>query len=194
MSIPIEDLRMRIAKVPTLVTEAIKPENLFETEFTKYITAKNWTTLILSGGVGSGKTVAACLRMQRFFNENPYNGHGPLGMFIDASDFARVSRYDQDEVDKLACVPFLLIDDLGTEFNDVNGNFVCGLIDIVTKRCRERRHTVMTTNLNRAEFIQRYDARLVDRVTESGAFCSGVGKSLRKAPPSGFSDRIISSS
>jgi DNA replication protein DnaC len=178
---PNEDRRLRTAGVPTAVLDIVQSDALFETEFTKYVKEKNWTTLILSGGVGSGKTVAACLRMDNHFAENPsYFRHD--GLFVDASDFARINRYDQDAIDKLAKIDFLIIDDLGIEFADTNGNFLCGLLDVVTKRCRERKHTIITTNLNRPDFERRYDARILDRITETGAFCVGSGKSLRRPP------------
>lgn len=127
------------------------------------------TLVCLSGNPGSGKTVAA----------SKWLSDRRGGLFVKASRLSRWDRYDDAEMNKLLKASALVIDDLGTEFQDAKGNFMAILDEVVDVRYDHSRATVITTNLDGDAFKARYGERIVDRIREAGEFVSLDGASMR---------------
>lgn len=126
----------------------------------------------LSGNPGCGKTVAAADWLWRRLP----------GLFVKSARLARWERYDNEAMNRLLRCPRLVIDDLGTEFQDAKGNFMAILDELIDVRHDHSRPTVMTTNLDAAAFKLRYGERIADRIREDGRFVSLSGGSMRKRP------------
>lgn len=127
--------------------------------------------LVLSGGVGVGKTVAAAYAAT--FNR---------GAVVPAPHLAQRLDPWKHEVDRGVVrlslrVPLLVIDDLGTEAAD-NARFAQAFTDAIDAR-QDHGRTLITTNLTGAQFKSRYDARIVDRIRHQGRFVELKGESLR---------------
>lgn len=134
--------------------------------------------LILSGGVGVGKSVAAAWWMAQMVVDMKPTPRTPRHWWR-AMLVARRGVYS-DEHEMLYSVRGLVIDDVGTEYSDVRGFFGSTLEDVVDHRYENGLPTLLTTNMRPADFCERYGERIHDRLCECGAWIALVGRSLRK--------------
>jgi DNA replication protein DnaC len=162
--------------VSPLVLSAVYDAEPLETEALKLLRAawrqpenKRPGFIILSGGIGCGKTCAATI----WAIEN-------RARFITAPELAKVSPYD-GEGDWIQQAAALVVDDLGTEYLDGKGFFLANFDALVNHRYSHRLPTVITTNLKVDEF-RRYGVRVVDRIREVGVFLSVNAPSMRRKP------------
>jgi hypothetical protein len=153
-----------------------------------------WCFLFLAGPVGVGKSCAAAwfLDSPRTFTEpHPFGGPAKttireaLGRFITADAVAKASNYDGEFWDALRDTPRLVLDDLGIERLDDKGWGLANLSGLLCHRHAHRLPTVITLNLTRRTFEDRYASsdggRLRDRLRESAWFVELTGPSLRRA-------------
>ncbi len=126
-------------------------------------------TLVLSGGIGCGKTVAACSWLLK---------RAP-GLFLSSARLARWPRYEDAQMRRLLSASRLVIDDLGAEYMDEKGNFAAVLDEVIVDRHANMKPTVITTNLDATAFKNRYGQRIADRVRECGRFLSLADVSKR---------------
>lgn len=111
--------------------------------------ARRVTMLVLSGGVGCGKTTAATWWAIRAGGERP--------VFLRAGQMATLGRYDKPLSAKLEACTSLVLDDLGREFNDGKGSFLAHLEDVVEAMYGSGRPMIITTNVLAPEaFHRRY--------------------------------------
>lgn len=134
------------------------------------------TLLVLAGGTGTGKTVAAA-----------WGCAFHAGRMVKAVDLVRIGLFDQGtELPGLAGARTLAIDDLGMEPLDQRGYGYAALFDLLDRRYDANRKTIVTTNLAMPEFRERYGtgpgARLWDRVREVGMWVDLPGASMRGRP------------
>lgn len=132
------------------------------------------STMLLYGGVGTGKsTAAAWLAWER-------GGHEPV--WIRASELERRGRYDHPFQSWIFGASMLVVDDLGIETLDGKGYF-CSLLDeLVDTYHADMRTLVLTSNLRaqRAtpedvpQFRERYGERVWSRLQGSG-YCGYCG-------------------
>ena len=148
--------------------------------------------LVLSGGPGCGKTVAAATWILAFVfddqlwgKSSEYMGDRPefrsaWPIWITAAKLARCDRYDEIYMAKILRTPRLVVDDLGGEYLDKGGFYASLLDEIVNERQAESKPTIMTTNLNADAFKERYGERIIDRIREGGRFIGCGDHSLRR--------------
>jgi DNA replication protein DnaC len=138
--------------------------------------------LVLSGGTGTGKTVAAA-----------YAAAELGGMYVSAPElrplFTRSAwdrGADRDRAEALMTTRLLVIDDLGTEVDEPE-KFASELFKVLN--ARQRLRTIVTTNLSPERLLdpKRYTDRVVDRLEHMTTTSAGVsaifalgGKSLRR--------------
>lgn len=168
------------ARIREIVGGALKT-----TEATEALATTGDGLIVLSGDPGCGKTVAAAAWLRdlifaegRVTAFQGYQGRQPL--FVTAARLSRWDRYDRDAMDTLLKADRLVLDDLGSEYADVKGNFLAIVDELVSERHGNRMPLVMTTNLAAVEFKERYDERIADRIREVGCFVSLDGESMRK--------------
>lgn len=150
--------------------------------------ASDDTALVLLGPSGVGKSVAASWLAAASVDyiiggrPQPEQGGfnmGPTAMFASASDISRISMYDAKPMKALETVKYLVVDDLGVEFNDKGGSFLSRFDSIFNHRYGNELTTVITSNLTAEDFKSRYGERTVDRIREAGSFIGLDGESLR---------------
>lgn len=129
--------------------------------------------LVLSGAPGCGKTVAATWWGSR--RRRPPR-------FVRATTFAASSRYDRDTRDAWFSARALVLDDLGTEYLDAKGSFLVDLDELLDVFYGDRKPLLITTNCTKDAFKERYGARVVDRLRESGSWFSISDGSRRQKP------------
>lgn len=144
-------------------------------------------SLVLRGGVGTGKSTAAAhfikhvLRPESGFSEYE-GGRHPKASAMNLRDMpcywlkpdrlvsAVLHSYDPASP-RLA--PEFVVDDMGRETKADFAEALCEVLD------QGKHRMVITTNLTRAQFRERYDLRLVDRMNECCAAFDVPGKSMR---------------
>lgn len=117
------------------------------------------TFLVLSGPVGTGKTLAAAWTAA-------WNG----GRFVKALELLRAGLYPQDPGfwPRLHAARFLVVDDLGVEPLDKGGFALSTLEALIDARYDSGRKTLITTNLTPADVKARLGERVWRRLSESG--------------------------
>ena len=130
--------------------------------------------LVLSGPPGRGKSVAACAWLTM-----PSRVHVSK-RWLSAGSLARGYAYDADAFDGLARAGRLVIDDLGTEYQDQKDRYLATLLELLQQRFAHERPTCITTNLGAEEFKTRYEDRLASRIREDGKFFACDGDDLRR--------------
>lgn len=128
--------------------------------------------VVLSGGTGTGKTVAAL----RWLLDN--GGRTPV--FMRAADFERRGRYDKTRHEVIASASSMLLDDLGGEHADRSRNFMGDLDTFLDRWAGSRGALIVTTNGSGEEFLKRYDRkRIISRLKESGVWIPVTGEDMR---------------
>ena len=131
--------------------------------------------LVLSGGVGSGKTIAAVNCLIQHVTQRDVDWK--ILFAVDIACAPIFGKEGEEYFKPIAESEFLLIDDLGSEIDTPGSRaFISRLIDF---RHRRDLRTVITTNLAMPAWIPRYGSRIVDRVTDNSAVVELPNKSMR---------------
>jgi DNA replication protein DnaC len=142
--------------------------------------SKQTDILVLSGGPGCGKSVAAAFWLVFNSISSKEGALWSAGYWVTAASLSRGYAYDQEAFSKLTKKHALVIDDLGTEYQDQKERYLATLAEIVETRFAREKITLITTNLGPVEFKARYGERLADRIREDGAFVECGTTSLRR--------------
>jgi DNA replication protein DnaC len=136
--------------------------------------------LILAGGEGAGKTFAALWALGELAI-----GWRQAQPFVYAQDLVMHSLYDPSWWEELTRHPLLVIDECGREAADDRGYFGSKFYYLLNARYHARRKTILTTNMERKDFVHRYlrgpeGTLLLARFREEGeSFTRVQGESLR---------------
>lgn len=156
-----ERIRVMLVDGPVSETSAVRAVR-------DWIAGKQ-TFLVLAGGTGAGKTLAACLSLM-----------GRPGVFERAVSAGRLGLYGEDDVARMRMLrraKTLVLDDLGAEFaGDV---WRAQFDELIDERYGDRLRTVITTNLSPAALKERYGARVADRIRHDGQVVACGSESLR---------------
>jgi DNA replication protein DnaC len=139
--------------------------------------ASDSPTLVLASGItGNGKTDAAYALGWAVHEAGQWASAWTMA---DLNAALRPSgEHEPDAWHTVTTCDLLIIDDLGTERRtDWTGEQLHRLFDT---RGRERRRTVVTTNLTSAEVEERYDSRVADRLLDDSMAIRFTGQSMRK--------------
>lgn len=142
--------------------------------------------LVLSGGVGSGKTVAAafvCMEWAKrhAWNQNASGGHADPLLWIDGPALTKLGNFDasQQIVDMAYAAKLLVVDDAGREGTK---GALGKISDIIMNRLDNFKATVLSTNLTGENFRARYGDALADRLRADALIPAlGAVKSMRAA-------------
>lgn len=134
--------------------------------------------LVLSGTVGTGKTVAAlsyvCSRPVRWQMVRAPR----LGAMHE-----RWSSDREDHIEALRMmIPVMVLDDLGQEPLD-DRRTVPALLELFDSRKSLRTRTIITTNLTVAQADKRYPEAMMSRIRESARWASLEGRDMRRRAP-----------
>ena len=137
--------------------------------------------LVLSADKGAGKSTAAAVWL--YENVPPEGAPTYQSRYWwNGTRIARTNGYAKD-FEKMMQSKFMIIDDLGVEYLDKNGNFQQRLDELIDERYSNYKRTIITTNLNALAFKERYGERVADRIREGfahgGAFMELSDDSMR---------------
>ena len=118
----------------------------------------------IAGYIGNGKTTMLNA-LKNWFDKT----HGrQRWIYYSAPDIIRNATADPDFIARIAKYHFLMIDDLGTEPQEIQifGNKQQPIRDLFYLRYENRLTTLFTTNLTNEQFTEYYGARIADRCRE----------------------------
>lgn len=133
--------------------------------------------VVLSGPVGTGKTVAAAwyaCKARASWCAAPM-----LGLASHAVAHADLERLRRE--------PALVLDEVGGQ-GTTTAHAIDRIATLLSQRHGDMRPTIVTTNLDRDDFAMAFDgvgrtqSRLLDRVAEDGRWCVVAGPSRRSTP------------
>lgn len=143
---------------------------------------------LLSGPLGTGKTVAAVLLARKALADalaaNPERTkEAPerTALFVRAVTLARTSAWGADGGETLARVRttrLLVLDDLGAEYASPVWDML--LFELLDSRHGDMLSTVVTTNLGGDALKARYGGRFAERISEGGSVLYLNGESMRR--------------
>lgn len=148
---------------------------MFPTTATKGVDAwlsggKRW--LVIGGGTGVGKSVAAAYALTR----SP-----GTGTWLSASLFVKMlGGFDaQQACDRVKHLDVVVVDDFGTEHMS---DFAASVFhEVLAARHQNMNRTILTHNLKRDVLRQRLGSRLADRIVSDCVYVECAGESLRGA-------------
>jgi len=123
--------------------------------------------LVLSGDKGCGKSVAAgAYLQQRALSALTSDLTLPeTKVWWSAVKLTRMSSFNGD-FESLLNTSMLVLDDLGVEYLDKGGHFQQRFDELMNDRYENFGRTIITTNLNAADFKKRYSERVTSRMRE----------------------------
>jgi DNA replication protein DnaC len=126
---------------------------------------------ILSGSVGTGKTVSAVDWLLRGVGASPF--------FITAPQFETRGRYDDEKNAAWRGATAMVLDDLGAEYADKNDHYLSELDALFDWYSSGKCRLVVTTNVAPEQFEDRYEQRIWSRLNESAHWYNVAGPDRR---------------
>lgn len=140
--------------------------------------------LLFYGETGLGKTyLSNCIAKALLDSQHTVLYQTAIRLFEDVCGDVIMKKGQNPDSQKiyryLYNCDLLIIDDLGTEFTN---SFVASeLYDILNTRIRERKSTVISTNLNLQELTERYSDRITTRIFAEYKVYNFYGDNIRLA-------------
>ncbi|KKL50149.1 hypothetical protein LCGC14_2308390 [marine sediment metagenome] len=152
--------------VPKVVAEVICDGLVRDEPCVRILRSTMASALVLSGGTGIGKTLAASLWVDE---------GGDTSRLVSALQLALLTkaRVDREMFETLCTCSVLAVDDLGIEVDDDRGAFRSRLDGLLSRRIGNRLRTVVTTNLTGKLFespVTGYGGRVWSRLVQHGHF------------------------
>ncbi len=152
--------------IPALIAESIVAKRYELSESirqTRRVEQREMNTIVLAGERGHGKSYAAALWLFHGQHTIPHVLRKLVKprKFVASDELDVLDKYEQND---LGMASALVIDDAGVE-NDFLSERVALLL---VRRYRNGLQTVVTTNLNRVDFLKRYGGRVASRMQEIG--------------------------
>lgn len=150
--------RFGLREVDRCRTDDLPPTPALE-HARQFLAQRDRPVLVLLGGVGCGKTTAACWVAREDGGSRP-------GM-LPSTTMERRGRYDGDYSSWVDERTMVVLDDLGVEPLDGRGYFAALVDELVDAAYRNRRRLVITSNITVESMRDRIGARAASRLAET---------------------------
>ncbi|QSX05232.1 ATP-binding protein [Sedimentibacter sp. zth1] len=139
-------------------------------------------SMLFYGGTGLGKTFMCNCIASELIQRGKTVIYQTAANIIDIVENHRFNKNDETQINKenykfLFDCDLLIIDDLGTEFNNSFTN--SELFNIINSRMTSGKKMVVSTNLSLDQLASTYSDRIISRVFNEFAICYFYGKDLR---------------
>lgn len=128
--------------------------------------------VVLAGPVGTGKSLAAAWALSQRWEaccaappRHPLR-LGGTPIWLPAPLLARTATWNEDRINTWRDSMLLVLDDMGVE--EAGDRTASVLDDLINHRSEGGAPTIITTNLDRKPFVERYGERIVDRLRACG--------------------------
>jgi len=130
--------------------------------------------LVLSGGVGSGKTYTACGILAKLMRGKYYTMYDIVNTLANRT-FGGMEKASDMRCD-LYNASVLVIDEVGRGGTGEDAL----LFEIVNERYNRCRGVILVTNLDKKSFVEKFGEPLLDRIIECGSWQDFGNESRRK--------------
>jgi len=145
-------------------------------------------SLLISGGVGNGKTtIASALKNSHNDSCKDNLREENIAKYVTARQIIGMAMQGRETktsqtLKSLHDCYGLIIDDLGIEQAEINnyGTIETPVIELLEKRYEKRLPTIITTNLDMEQIKEKYGIRIHDRIIEQYSIIGLNQKSFRK--------------
>lgn len=181
----------RLDNIPKRIIDIIVHKKMKSTEAIDEISKMHGALMsgniiIISGGPGCGKTVASIYAGLEFCIST-----GNIFYFMTSREYLKAQFNGGDylihretaheyEMQPESTEALLIIDDLGREYFTDKGWGIDQWDSFFDKRYRDKLPTLITTNMEPEELVEKYNERILDRIRECGTWISISGDSMRK--------------
>ena len=119
-------------------------------------------SLLLRGPTGTGKTHVSLAIAREAIARGYGVVYGPVQMLLHRLEKEHFGRAQGNSEDMMTDCDLLILDDLGAEFS--SPFTVSCLYNLINTRMLEGRPTIISTNLNQSELMDRYGEQITSRV------------------------------
>lgn len=145
--------------------------------------ARSEDNMLLTGNTGVGKTFLINCIVKELIDRNYFVIYMAATRFFKTLSEATFNKssYGGTDTDFLesnfySC-DLLVIDDLGTEL--VNSFVISSLFHCIEERSRQKKHTIISTNLSLDQIRDTYGERIASRITSSYKYVKLLGDDIR---------------
>lgn len=176
---PYENMSNILAKTKQFVEDFDKPEDYPHSD-----SEKKYRNFLLYGDTGLGKTfLSNCIAKALMDKRHTVLYQSSIHLFEEVCGNIIMKKNNDPRLreiyDYLFSCDLLIIDDLGTEYTN---SFVSSeLYNILNTRMREKKSTVISTNLNLSEINDRYSDRISTRIFAEYKVFHFYGSNVRLA-------------
>ncbi len=143
--------------------------------------AKNFSSdapsIVMMGRTGLGKTHLSLSIAKHVIDKGYGVVYLPAQKLISNLEKAHFSNSDEDFLKKYTNCDLLIIDDLGSEFENSFGS--SAIANLINERLYENRPTIISTNLSSKEIFDRYSERTASRVLGEYRKLLFIGEDIR---------------
>lgn len=134
-------------------------------------------SLLFIGKTGLGKTFLSSCIAKELIDKGMSVVFGQFATFVRRIGDEHFGRAEGETIDKLNDCDLLILDDLGSEFKTPYTE--SALYEIINARINLERPTIISTNLTVNELNERYNERLISRITGCFVPFMFFGKDIR---------------
>ncbi len=138
---------------------------------------ENSPSMFFFGKTGLGKTFLSSCIAKALLEKGVNVVFGSLLDFLRKIENEHFGREEGNTLDVLINAELVILDDLGSEFQTSFSESV--LYDIINSRINLRKPTIISTNLSNSELANKYNERIVSRLTGCFMPMSFIGRDIR---------------
>ena len=134
--------------------------------------------LFMMGATGLGKTFLSCCIAQELISRGYSVAFDSVQNYLRTIEKEHFGRAEGDTLELILKADLLILDDLGSEFETAFSTSV--IYNIINTRCNEGKPTIISTNLSTQKLLERYDDRIVSRLTGNFKPLRFLGEDIRQ--------------
>ncbi|MGN0602178.1 MAG: ATP-binding protein [Oscillospiraceae bacterium] len=139
--------------------------------------SQNSPSLFFFGKTGLGKTFLSSCIAKTLLDRGVNVVFGSLIDFLRKIENEHFGRAEGNTLDVIIGAELVILDDLGSEFQ--TGFTESAIYDIINSRINLGRPTIVSTNLSRSELSEKYNERIISRLTGCFLPLGFMGKDIR---------------